>query len=114
VEGLISGGLGALCRLADLQDGTSKGFPPPSGGFAGRFPVRQGNTVHVYVNACPHPGVPLEWTPDRFLSHDGNRIICATHGAEFASSAPLMAQNSVLPTAHVCKAPGAAPRTKRF
>ena len=38
----------------------------------------------VYVNACPHIGTPLDWVPDRFLSADGSRIVCATHGAEFA------------------------------
>jgi nitrite reductase/ring-hydroxylating ferredoxin subunit len=83
MEELIPAGLRALCRLADLQDGTSKGFAPPPGGFAGLFAVRQGDAVYVYVNSCPHLGVPLDWIPDRFLSHDGRHIICATHGAEF-------------------------------
>jgi len=27
--------------------------------------------------------VPLDWQPDRFLTADGQRILCATHGAEF-------------------------------
>ena len=53
------------------------------GGFTGLFAVRQGAAVHVYVNACPHIGTPLDWTPGRFLSVDGSRIVCATHGAEF-------------------------------
>ncbi len=35
------------------------------------------------MNSCPHIGTPLDWLPDRFLSHDGSRIVCATHGAEF-------------------------------
>jgi len=77
------GRLRALCRVDELQDGASKGFPPAPGGFAGLFAVRQGDAVHVYVNACPHLGLPLDWTPDRFLSADGSRIVCATHGAEF-------------------------------
>jgi nitrite reductase/ring-hydroxylating ferredoxin subunit len=72
-----------LCRLEDLSDGTSKGFPPPAGGFGGLFAVRRGDLVHVYVNSCPHIGTPLDWVPDRFLSADGSRIVCATHGAEF-------------------------------
>ncbi len=45
--------------------------------------MRQGDAVRVYVNSCPHIGVPLDWAPDRFLSHDRQRIICAMHGAEF-------------------------------
>jgi nitrite reductase/ring-hydroxylating ferredoxin subunit len=75
--------LRALCRLDDLPDGTARGFGPPAGGFTGLFAVRRGDEVRVYVNSCPHIGVPLDWAPDRFLTNDGSRIICATHGAEF-------------------------------
>lgn len=66
-----------------IADGTAKGYPPPPGGFTGLFAIRQGDAVHVYVNACPHIGTPLEWVRDRFLSADGSLIVCATHGAEF-------------------------------
>jgi nitrite reductase/ring-hydroxylating ferredoxin subunit len=76
-------GLRALCRLDELPDGTARGFGPAPGGFTGLFAVRQGGAVFVYVNSCPHIGTPLEWTADRFLSHDGSLIVCATHGAEF-------------------------------
>ena len=37
----------------------------------------------IYVNACPHLGVPLDWAPDRFLSTDGQHIVCSMHGATF-------------------------------
>jgi nitrite reductase/ring-hydroxylating ferredoxin subunit len=83
VEALIPPKMRTLCRLEDLSDNASKGFPPAAGGFAGLFAVRQAGAVHVYVNSCPHLGVPLDWMPDRFLSADGSRIVCATHGAEF-------------------------------
>jgi nitrite reductase/ring-hydroxylating ferredoxin subunit len=83
MEELIPRPMRTLCRLDDLPGGTSKGFPPAASGFAGLFAVRQDDTVVVYVNSCPHLGVPLDWMPDRFLSHDGRRIVCATHGAEF-------------------------------
>jgi nitrite reductase/ring-hydroxylating ferredoxin subunit len=76
-------GLRVLCRLDDIPDGGARGFAPAPGGFTGLFAVRQGATVRVYVNACPHLGTPLDWTPDRFLSADGTRLVCATHGAEF-------------------------------
>ncbi len=76
--------LRALCHLNDIPDGGAKGFGPPKGGFTGLFAVRQGDAMFVYVNSCPHIGVPLDWAPDRFLTADGSRIICATHGAEFA------------------------------
>ncbi len=73
-----------LCRLEDIPDGQSRGFPAPPGGFIGLFGVRRGAQVFVYVNACPHVGLPLDWQPDRFLTTDASRIVCAVHGAEFA------------------------------
>jgi nitrite reductase/ring-hydroxylating ferredoxin subunit len=83
MEALIPDAPRVLCRLKDIPDGGAKGFPPAPGGFTGLMAVRQGDAVFVYVNSCPHIGTPLDWTPDRFLSADGKRIICATHGAEF-------------------------------
>jgi nitrite reductase/ring-hydroxylating ferredoxin subunit len=79
----MTGSLRALCRLDELPDGESRGFAGPQGSFVGLFAVRQGENVHVYVNACPHIGTPLDWVPGRFLTADGSRIICAVHGAEF-------------------------------
>jgi nitrite reductase/ring-hydroxylating ferredoxin subunit len=72
-----------LCRLDELPDGESRGFGPAPGGFTGLFAVRRGGRVFVYVNSCPHIGLPLNWNPDRFLSAERSRIICANHGAEF-------------------------------
>lgn len=72
-----------LCAVADIPDGGSRGFGPAPGGFIGLFAVRRGGLVFVYVNSCPHIGTPLDWTPDQFLSADGQRLVCATHGAEF-------------------------------
>jgi nitrite reductase/ring-hydroxylating ferredoxin subunit len=82
-EGEGGRGWRPLCNFADLHDCGSRSFPPPAGSFTGLFAVRQGDAVFVYVNSCPHIGTPLDWVPGRFLSADGSRIICATHGAEF-------------------------------
>lgn len=70
----------ALCRLDELTDPGSKGFE-----VNGRlmFAVRQGPQVYVYLNRCPHRGVPLEWVADQFLDHSGRLIQCASHGALF-------------------------------
>jgi nitrite reductase/ring-hydroxylating ferredoxin subunit len=73
----------ALCRVEDLPDGETRGFGPAPGAFTGLFALRRGERVQVWVNACPHLGVALDWAPDRFLTHDGARIVCSTHGAEF-------------------------------
>ncbi|HET6184913.1 MAG TPA: Rieske 2Fe-2S domain-containing protein [Acetobacteraceae bacterium] len=72
-----------LCRVAEVADGASLGFPPAPGAFTGLFAVRAGAALRVYVNACPHLGVPLDWAPGRFLSADRSHIVCATHGARF-------------------------------
>lgn len=72
-----------LCRLDELEDGESRGFPAPPGDFVGLFVVRQGKRVFAYVNSCPHIGVPLDWTPDEFLDAQGTHIQCSTHGALF-------------------------------
>ena len=70
----------ALCRLDELADPGSKGFAV-NGHLL--FAVRQGQQVYVYLNRCPHRGVPLEWVADQFLDHSGRLIQCASHGALF-------------------------------
>jgi len=72
-----------LCRLQDIPDGAAKGFAAAPGGFTGLFAVRRGDQVFVYVNACPHVGLPLEPLPDRFLDGRKTVILCSAHGARF-------------------------------
>lgn len=72
-----------LCALEDIPDGQSKGFPAAPGAFTGLFAVRRGMRVWVYVNSCPHIGVPLDPVPDRFLDRKRESIVCSTHGARF-------------------------------
>ena len=84
-DGRDKTGMGSrtLCAVADIPDGGCLGFEAPSGGFYGLFAIRRGDDVRVYVNSCPHIGVPLDWAPHRFLTRDRTKIICAVHGAEF-------------------------------
>ncbi len=72
-----------LCRVADIPDPGAKGFPSAPGGFYGLFAVRKAGVVRVYVNSCPHIGVPLEPLPDRFLDTRKALIVCSAHGARF-------------------------------
>jgi nitrite reductase/ring-hydroxylating ferredoxin subunit len=74
----------ALCRLDEIPDGGARGFASTLPGQRGVFAVRRGARVHVYINWCPHAGAELEYAKDRFLSADGQRIICFAHGAHFA------------------------------
>jgi nitrite reductase/ring-hydroxylating ferredoxin subunit len=72
-----------LCRVEDIPEGGAKGFPAPPGGFIGHFALRRDGRVRVYVNSCPHAGLPLEPLPDRFLDPRRQVILCAVHGARF-------------------------------
>jgi nitrite reductase/ring-hydroxylating ferredoxin subunit len=73
----------SLGAVTDIEDGGCKSYGPPPGGFTGLFAIRRGDSVVVYVNSCPHIGVPLDWAPNRFLSTDRRHIVCSTHGALF-------------------------------
>ena len=74
-----------LCALDDIPDGASRGFDieRPDGRPLRVFAVRRGETIHAYLNRCPHRGTPLDWRPDDFLDRAGRDIVCATHGALF-------------------------------
>ena len=73
-----------LCRLDDIPDRGSNGFY--TDGADGRLlymVIRRGNEVFVYVNRCPHTGLPLDFQPGRFLTTEGALIQCSNHGAQF-------------------------------
>jgi nitrite reductase/ring-hydroxylating ferredoxin subunit len=69
--------LRGLCRVDALPHGVAVGLE------GGLLAIRLADCVVIYVNACPHLGVPLDWLPGKFMSADGERLVCATHGAEF-------------------------------
>ncbi|TWC10639.1 MULTISPECIES: Rieske (2Fe-2S) protein [unclassified Pseudomonas] len=69
-----------LCSNAELADNDSRGFDIEGHKV---LAVRRAGKVHVYLNRCPHRGVPLEWQPDQFLDTSASLIQCATHGALF-------------------------------
>ena len=74
-----------LCPLETIADGAARNFvlQMRAGRFHG-FVVRSGETVHGYVDRCPHAGVPLAKTLDEYLTPDGRLIACSWHGALFA------------------------------
>jgi nitrite reductase/ring-hydroxylating ferredoxin subunit len=72
-----------LCRLDEIPEGESRGFLPAPGGFTGLFAIRKGERVFVYVNSCPHLGLPLDPAPHRFLDAKRTAIVCSAHGARF-------------------------------
>ena len=73
-----------LCALAEIADPGARGFTFREGEalFAG-FVVRQGDEVRGYEDRCPHAGMPLALFPDRYLTREGDLILCVSHGALF-------------------------------
>ncbi|HNP37225.1 MAG TPA: Rieske 2Fe-2S domain-containing protein [Woeseiaceae bacterium] len=72
----------ALGRLDELKEYDCREFSIGAGDWPFRgFVVRKGNQVFAYENVCRHVGHPLNLTPDKFLSRDGQSIVCASHGA---------------------------------
>jgi nitrite reductase/ring-hydroxylating ferredoxin subunit len=73
----------ALCPVATISAESSRGFDPTSSGADTVFVVHHGGRLGVFLNRCPHQGVPLEYRKDAFLSTDGEHIMCYAHGARF-------------------------------
>lgn len=74
-----------LCSLAELEATGSRGFAVGEGDWPLRgFVVKTAGGIAAYVNCCPHAGHPLNLRPHKFLTSDGNLILCCSHGALFA------------------------------
>ena len=73
-----------LCALEDIADPGAKGFFFREGEsiFMG-FVVRKAGGVFGYLDRCPHAGFPLAPAPDRYLTREGDLILCGAHGALF-------------------------------
>lgn len=79
-----------LCSLADLELAGSHGFAVGEGDWPLRgFVVKTATGIAAYVNYCPHAGHPLNMRPNRFLTPDGNLILCGSHGAVFTRDSGL-------------------------
>jgi len=45
--------------------------------------LRMADTVHAWLNVCPHAGRRLDWAPGKFLRSREGHLVCAAHGAAF-------------------------------
>jgi nitrite reductase/ring-hydroxylating ferredoxin subunit len=83
-----------ICTLADMPINTARGFTLYGAHddeklelIVWRSVLRldgaETNELAAFVNQCPHMGLPLETFPDKFLSADGQSLICSAHGARF-------------------------------
>ena len=69
-----------LCNTGDVEHGNARSFTAEGKIY---IVVNSEQTHYVYLNQCPHLGIPLEWLPDDFMDPDGDLIRCSTHGALF-------------------------------
>ena len=47
------------------------------------FVVKVGGEIFGYVDRCPHAGFPIANIAGRYLTREGDLILCAAHGALF-------------------------------
>ena len=74
----------ALCAEGDSPDPGSRGFVLQIGeAFFHGFVVRKDGRTAGWIDRCPHQGFPLAVELDRYLSNDGELILCGWHGAVF-------------------------------
>ena len=73
-----------LGLIDDLREGEARAFGPFDGSRTKAFAIRRGDRLHAYWDACPHyGGTPMAWRTNAYLNAAGDRIVCASHGAEF-------------------------------
>jgi nitrite reductase/ring-hydroxylating ferredoxin subunit len=73
-----------LCAVEEIAAPGARGFMFRDGEalFLG-FVVRTPDAVRGWVDRCPHAGFPLAFPAHRYLTREGDLILCASHGALF-------------------------------
>jgi len=73
-----------LCRSEEIAEGEARAYPSPGASRTKVILVRRHGALHAYWDACPHYGdTPMAWRTDAYLNAHGDRIVCASHGAQF-------------------------------
>ena len=72
-DGLEEGGKGLRFDVVNSQ-----------GEVMPAFVIHYDYQYFAYLNKCGHIAVQLDYMPGEFFSDDGQSLICATHGAEYA------------------------------
>ena len=83
-----------LGRAEEIGDDRAKSFDTPNGRL---FVVRSGGALQAYWDACPHYGdTPMAWRAGEYLNAARDRIVCASHGAEFDIQTGLCTKGAAL------------------
>jgi len=73
-----------LCCVHDIEEEESKEFIVKNDDKdQSVLVVKKDGLLSIFLNNCPHLGVPMNLEPDRFLDVEKNFIMCSTHGALF-------------------------------
>ena len=73
-----------LCRSEEIAEGEALAFSSRPGSRTKVILVRRHGALHAYWDACPHYGdTPMAWRTNEYLNAGRDRIVCASHGAEF-------------------------------
>ena len=72
-----------LCHEHHLQEGQALGFDPWQQGRDTVLALKWKGQIKAYRNLCPHLDVAMQYRKDRFMSGDGQHIVCFAHGALF-------------------------------
>lgn len=78
-----------LCHLHDLQADAARGFDPCGSGRDTVLALLVAGRAKVFRNDCPHLNVPMQYRKDRFMTPDGQYIVCFAHGARFLPESGL-------------------------
>jgi len=76
--------IGPIDGLEEGGKGLRFDVESPDGEKSSAFVVRFDSQYFAYLNKCGHIAVQLDYMPGEFFSDDGQTLICATHGAEYA------------------------------
>ena len=73
-----------ICHFDEMREGEARAFGPFDNSRVKAFAVRKNGCLYAYWDACPHyGGTPMAWRNNSYLNAAGDRIVCASHGAEF-------------------------------
>ncbi|MFT6033758.1 MAG: nitrite reductase/ring-hydroxylating ferredoxin subunit [Arenicella sp.] len=76
--------IGSIESLEEGGKGLRFDVKNASGEVMPAFVIHYDYQYFAYLNKCGHIAVQLDYMPGEFFSDDGQSLVCATHGAEYA------------------------------